>query len=76
MTKFKFRIRTRGGLVVDHITIAGRDQPDAERKLEQMYHGCQVLDLQRLDDPSPGGQADMDDILALIARQNHQGPSS
>jgi hypothetical protein len=43
-TKFGFRIRTRQGLVVEHLMIHGRDEADAERKLRQMYLHCEVLE--------------------------------
>ena len=43
-TKFGFRIRTRDGLVVEHLMIHGRDEADAERKLRQMYLHCEILE--------------------------------
>ena len=43
-TKFGFRIRTRQGLVVEHLMIHGRDEADAERKLRQMYMHCEILE--------------------------------
>ena len=43
-TKFGFRIRTRQGLVVEHLMIRGRDEADAERKLRQMYLDCEILE--------------------------------
>ncbi|MHB8667850.1 MAG: hypothetical protein ACYC7B_10105 [Burkholderiales bacterium] len=43
ITKYGFRIRTRGGLIVDNLFIHGRDEVDAERKLRQMYQYCEVL---------------------------------
>ena len=43
-TKFRFRIRTRQGLVVEHLMIHGRDEADAERKLRQMYLYCEILE--------------------------------
>jgi len=42
--KFGFRIRTRHGLVVEHLMIHGRDEADAERKLRQIYQHCQILE--------------------------------
>ncbi len=76
MTKFRFKIRARGGMIVENITIAGRDQADAERKLMQMYHACQILQSSVLDD-SPGPDlGDMDDLLAHISKQNQSGPVS
>jgi len=43
-TKFRFRIRTRQGLVVEHLMIHGRNEADAERKLRQMYLHCEILE--------------------------------
>ena len=43
-TKFGFRIRTRDGLVVEHLMIHGRDEADAERKLRQMYLHCEIVE--------------------------------
>jgi hypothetical protein len=43
VAKFGFRIRTRTGVTVDHLSIHGRDQEDALRKLKQMYPGCEIL---------------------------------
>jgi hypothetical protein len=43
-TKYGFRIRTRDGLVVENLMIHGRDAADAQRKLNQMYRHCEVLE--------------------------------
>ena len=43
MQKYDFSLKTRDGQKVDHILIAGKDQQDAERKLNQMYRNCQVM---------------------------------
>ena len=50
MKKFGFRIRTRGGSVVDNLTIQGRDREEAERKLRQVYHHCTVLEAREVLD--------------------------
>ena len=42
MMKFGFKIRTRGGMVVDNLQIPGRDQADAEKKLMQIYRFCEI----------------------------------
>lgn len=42
--KFGFRIRTRYGLVVEHLWIHGRDEADAERKLRKIYQHCEILE--------------------------------
>jgi hypothetical protein len=44
VTKYGFRIRTRVGLVVDHLMIHGQDETEAKRKLRQMYRDCEVLE--------------------------------
>ncbi len=43
MVKFEFSIKTRDGQKVGHLMIMGVDQPDAERKLRQMYRDCEIL---------------------------------
>ncbi len=42
--KYAFRIRTRQGVVVDNLMIHGCDEHDAQRKLRQVYHNCQIID--------------------------------
>lgn len=44
VTKYGFRIRTRNGAVVDNLSIFGRDEADARRKLRQMYNDCEILE--------------------------------
>lgn len=42
--KYAFRIRTRQGVVVENLMIHGVDEFDAQRKLRQVYHNCQIID--------------------------------
>ena len=46
--KYGFRIRTRSGAVVENLLIYGKDEPDAERKLRQIYLGCEIIETKRL----------------------------
>jgi len=48
MHKYAFSIRTRSGQAIDRIVIAGRERDDAERKLKQMYHYCEVVSCEQL----------------------------
>lgn len=48
MTRYGFRIRTRTGLQVDNLMIHGRDLAEAQRKLEQMYRHCEILETRTL----------------------------
>jgi hypothetical protein len=43
MTRFGFNIRTRTGQRVDNICIMAANREEAERRLRQMYHHCQVI---------------------------------
>jgi hypothetical protein len=77
-TKFGFRIRTRQGLIVEHLMIHGRDEADAERKLRQMYLHCEILERSVMQpavmQPSlatPSGTADgssFEEIISLISK--------
>jgi hypothetical protein len=72
-TKYGFRIRTRSGLVVEHLTIHGRDEADAQRKLMQMYHHCEVLECRPV---LPGAArsapraepVSFEDVLSLVTK--------
>ena len=70
MIKFEFSVLTRDGQKVDSILIAGRDQEDAERKLRQMYHHCQITHCEvRQDSQRQSLQAaSVEEILSLISR--------
>lgn len=68
ITKYGYRIRTRGGLVVDNIMIHGRDENDAQRKLRQMYHDCEILDCVCHAGGGRGTASSYEEILGLIAR--------
>ncbi len=43
MQKYAFSIKTRSGQFIERIAIAGRNREDAERKLNQMYRYCEVV---------------------------------
>lgn len=77
-TKFAFRIRTRHGLVVEHLMIHGRDEADAERKLRQMYLHCEILErnimqpamLQpaRVAPPDQGDGISFEEVASLVSK--------
>jgi hypothetical protein len=73
-TKYGFRIRTRDGMVVEHLMIHGRDEADAERKLRQMYLHCEILECSIMQPGmgqptrrSPTG-ASFEDVISLISK--------
>lgn len=71
MTKFSFSLTTRDGQKVEGIQIYGKDLPDAERKLHQMYRNCQIEECGTVDTERNFSQsADIEDVLSLIVRQS------
>ncbi len=72
MKKFGFRIRTRGGSVVDNLTIQGRDREEAERKLRQVYHHCEVLETREMLDAPPADASDFEGVISLIADEGRR----
>ncbi len=67
MTKYGFRIRTRDGLTVENLQIYGRDGSDAERKLRQMYHECEIIECLPMFGVARGPSANFEDVARLIA---------
>jgi hypothetical protein len=66
--KYGFRIRTRSGAVVDNLLIFGKDEPDAERKLRQIYLGCVILEAKRLVfQAQRNGPVTYEDVVDLIS---------
>jgi hypothetical protein len=72
MKKFGFRIRTRGGSVVDNLTIQGRDREEAERKLRQVYHHCEVLETREMLDAPHADASDFEGVISLIADEGRR----
>jgi hypothetical protein len=73
-TKYGFRIRTRDGMVVEHLMIHGRDEADAERKLRQMYLHCEILECNIMQpammQPAKRSStsASFEDVISLISK--------
>ena len=69
MLKFDFSVTTRDGQKVDSIQIYGKDLPDAERKLRQMYRHCEVTQYKTVEiDKKFSQSSDIEDVLTLIAK--------
>jgi hypothetical protein len=69
MIKFGFKIRTRGGMVVDSLTVAARDRAEAERKIEQIYHHCEILDCQELQQAVKEDGFSLESAINLIGKE-------
>jgi len=67
-TRFGFRIRTRSGSTVDNLVIAGKDEADAVRKLQQMYRDCQIIECVAHRPDGRMTAVTFEDIADLISR--------
>ncbi len=67
-TKYGFRIRTRVGMTVDNLLIQGQDESDARRKLQQMYHNCEVLECVCQSGTGRSPSTSYEEILGLLSR--------
>ena len=76
-TKYGFRIRTRSGAAVDNLLISGKDEFDAERKLRQIYLGCEILEVKRLLPPAAarGGPVSYEEVVDLISEPRAIAPA-
>ena len=75
MLKFGFKIRTRGGMVVDNLVVTARDRAEAEHKIHQIYHHCEILDCHDAQlAPREEAQAlSLEAAIALISREADPG---
>lgn len=64
--KYGFRIRTRHGMLVENLSIHGRDEADAERKLRQMYPHCQVIECAVVSGERRGGSPSFEEFVSLL----------
>jgi hypothetical protein len=66
MIRFGFNIRTRSGQRVDNICIMAASRQDAERRLRQMYHHCEIMacnsEAVRRSDP-----LDLEGVIGMIS---------
>jgi hypothetical protein len=69
VTKYGFKIRTRGGMMVESLQVHARDREEAERKINQIYHQCAIVECQELTPASKPGGLDFEDVIALINKQ-------
>jgi hypothetical protein len=69
VNKYGFKIRTRGGSVVDSLQVQARDRAEAEEKIRQIYHQCEILECQEITPTLRKEGLDLEDVIALIGKQ-------
>ncbi|HEV3239617.1 MAG TPA: hypothetical protein VG429_04385 [Casimicrobiaceae bacterium] len=72
MLRYGFNIRTRSGQRVDNICIMAANQSDAERRLRQMYHHCEIVHCQTEAVGRHSDPLDLEGVIGIISN----GPTS
>ena len=67
MTRFGFNIKTRSGQRVDNICILAANQTDAERRLRQMYHHCEIVHCQTEAVNLRSDPLDLEGVIGIIS---------
>lgn len=74
MIKFGFKIRTHGGMVVDNLLITARDRVEAERKVGQIYHRCEIIDCLEVRQSVKEEGFDLESAINLIGKEGEREP--
>jgi hypothetical protein len=69
VNKYGFRIRTRSGGLVENLQVQARDRAEAERKIGQIYHHCEILECQEITPTLKKEGLDLEDVVDLINKQ-------
>jgi hypothetical protein len=75
MTRYGFNIRTRSGQRVDNICIMAANQVDAERRLRQMYHHCEIIACQSEAVALRNDPLDLEAVIGIIDSEPASLPS-
>jgi hypothetical protein len=75
MIRFGFNIRTRSGQRVDNICIMAASQADAERRLRQMYHHCEIIHCQSETVSLRNDPLDVEGVIGIISSEPATVPS-
>jgi hypothetical protein len=75
MIRYGFNIRTRSGQRVDNICIMAANQADAERRLRQMYHHCEIIHCQSEVVNLRNDPLDLEGLISIISNEPATVPS-
>jgi hypothetical protein len=65
--RYGFNIKTKHGQRVDNIMIMAATQTDAERRLRQMYHHCEIVECQEQSVPRRVDTLDIEGVISIIS---------
>ena len=72
MNKYGFKVKTRGGSVVENLQVQARDRAEAEQKINQIYHHCEILECNEVTPTLRKEGLDLEDVVALINKQEEK----
>jgi DNA-directed RNA polymerase specialized sigma54-like protein len=72
MNKYGFKIRTRGGMLVENLQVQAQDREEAERKINQIYHHCEIIECQEITPLLKKEGLDLEDVVSLINKEKDQ----
>jgi hypothetical protein len=72
--KFGFKIKTRGGMVVDNLQVSARDRAEAEHKVNQIYHRCEIIDCLEVRAQVKEEGFDLESAINLIGKESEREP--
>ena len=75
MNKYGFKVKTRGGSVVENLQVHARDRAEAEQKITQIYRQCEILECHEVTPTLRKEGLDVEDVVALINKQEEGGKS-
>jgi hypothetical protein len=67
MVRYGFTIKTRYGQRVDNIHIMAGTQNDAERRLRQMYHHCEIIECREQAIARRNDTLDVESVIGMIS---------
>jgi len=70
MIKFGFKIKTRGGMIVENLAVQARTREEAESRIRQIYQHCEILECNELATGNRGEGVDLESMISLISKQD------
>lgn len=75
MVRYGFNIKTRSGQRVDNICIMAASQTEAERRLRQMYHHCEIVDCKTQAASLRNDTLDIEGVIGIISGEPTVAPA-
>jgi len=60
-------------MLVENLMVQARDRAEAENKIGQIYHNCEIIECRELAPATKGETLDLEDMISLIGRQEDNG---